>query len=123
MSDIAGSGMSDIAGAVLVFLLAILLIGLFLALRIVAVAKGRWWVALLGAASLASVVIIFTTEPSDSFQDSTTFKAVEAGLNIALYGGAIAFIYGAAAKAKPGSWWDRRYPPSPNQIQVRSPKK
>ena len=108
---------------VLTVLYAILVIGLLLALPVVAVAKGRWWVLLLGVASIASVFVIFTVEPSASFQETATFKVVEAGLNIALFAGAVTFIYGAAAEAKSGSWWARRYPPSPSRVRVHKTRK
>ncbi|NNC92457.1 MAG: hypothetical protein HKN80_08170 [Acidimicrobiia bacterium] len=104
--------------SVLTVLYAILVIGLLFALPAVAVSTGRWWVVLLGVASIASVYVIFTVEPSDSFQETTTFTVVEAGLSIALFTGAIAFIYGAAAEAKPGSWWARRYPPKSRRVRV-----
>ena len=74
----------------------------------VAVLKGRWWVAAVVIAAVVSLAVVFAVEPSASFQRSTRFKVVEAGLNIASYGGVATLVYGSAARAKPGSWWDRR---------------
>ena len=64
-------------------------------------------------AAAASFFVVFTVEPSESFQGTTTFKLIEAGLNVASYGGVAAIIYGIAAPAKPGSWWYKRNSPGP----------
>ena len=88
-------------------ILAVIVVGL-LALP---VAKGRWWVVLIMVPAAVSFLVVFTVEPSESFQGTTTFKFVEAGLNVASYGGLAALAYGIVAPAKSGSWWDRRYSP------------
>ncbi len=86
--------------------LSVILVGL-LALAVV---KGRWWVVPIVVAGLAGFVVVFTVEPSESFQRTAMFKWIEAGLNVASYGGFGALVYGVAARAKPGSWWGRRKP-------------
>lgn len=71
------------------------------------VAKGRWWATLIAIGGMAASFVVFTTEPSESFQGTLAFKVIEAGLNVALCGGVAALIYGIAAPAKPESWWNR----------------
>jgi K+-sensing histidine kinase KdpD len=77
------------------------------------VVKGRWWAALFGVVGVAAFLVVFTTEPSESFQETTTFKFVEAGINVLLFGGLGTFVYGLAASAKPSSLWARRNAPPP----------
>ncbi len=96
---------------------------ILLGLLTLLVAKGRWWLVPIVVAAAASFVVMFTTEPSESFQETTTFKLIETGLNVALFGGFGALAYGIAARAKPGSWWDRRYPPSQQTIETTQPPK
>ena len=72
--------------------------------------KGRWWVGAAGATLFVSAfVVLFGVvggEPDTAFQETTTFRVVEAAINIALYGGGLMLILGAAMRPRPGSWWD-----------------
>jgi hypothetical protein len=45
-------------------------------------------------------------EPDAAFQETTTFKVVEASIDVALYGGGFLLIVGAAMRPRPGSWSD-----------------
>jgi hypothetical protein len=58
-------------------------------------------------------------EPTAEFQETTTFKVVEAAINIGLYGGGFLLILGAAMRPRSGSWWNRNRPQSES---VRVPK-
>ena len=44
-------------------------------------------------------------EPSAEFQEPATFQVINAGINVALFGGLILLIFGAVRSARPGSWW------------------
>jgi len=72
--------------------------------------KGRWWIGATGATLLVTAfVVLFGVvggEPDAAFQETTTFKVVEAAINIALYGGGLMLILGAAMRPRPGSWWN-----------------
>ncbi|MEA3511058.1 MAG: hypothetical protein U9R51_06440 [Actinomycetota bacterium] len=72
--------------------------------------KGRWWIGVTGATLFVTAfVVLFGVvggEPDVAFQETTTFKVVEATINIALYGGGLLLILGAAMRPRPGSWWD-----------------
>lgn len=73
--------------------------------------KGRWWLGVAGGALFVTAfVMLFGVvggEPSAAFQETATFKIVEAAINIALYGGGFLLILCAAMRPRPGSWWDR----------------
>lgn len=61
-------------------------------------------------AHVPSFVILFGGvggEPDAAFQETTTFRIVEAAINIGLYGGGFLLIIGMAMRPRPGSWWDR----------------
>lgn len=72
--------------------------------------KGRWWIGVTGATLFATAfVVLFSVvggEPDAALQETTTFKAVEATINLALCGGALLLILGAAMRPRAGSWWD-----------------
>lgn len=72
--------------------------------------KGRWWIGVSGGTIFVTAfVILFGVvggEPDADFQETTTFKVVEATINVALYGGAFLLILGAAMRPRLGSWWD-----------------
>lgn len=72
--------------------------------------KGRWWVGATGATLFVTAFVILFgvvgAEPDAAFQETTTFRVVEAAINIALYGGGLMLILGAAMRPRPGSWWD-----------------
>jgi hypothetical protein len=71
--------------------------------------KGRWWIGVTGATLfVAAFVVLFGVvggEPDVAFQETTTFKVVEATINVALYGGGFLLIFGAAMRPRRGSWW------------------
>ena len=73
--------------------------------------KGRWWLGVTGATLFVSAFLILFGfvggEPDAAFQETKTFKIVEAVINIALYGGSLLLIIGMAKRPRPGSWWDR----------------
>ncbi len=100
--------LSDVLGALLQVAAGVILVGILA----VPVLRGRWWVVPIAVASAASFAVVFTYQPSESFQATTSFKLIEAALNVSLYAGLAALIYGVAAPAKPGSWWHRRNSPS-----------
>ena len=106
---LGGGGDGGVGTLAALVILSVVLVGL-LALP---VAKGRWWVVPVVVAAAASFFVVFTVEPSESFQGTTTFKLIEVGLNVASYGGVAAIIYGIAAPAKPGSWSYKRNSPGP----------
>ena len=72
--------------------------------------KGRWWIGAAGATLFVSAFValfgVVGGEPDAAFQETTTFKVLEAAINIALYGGGLMLILGAAMRPRPGSWWD-----------------
>ena len=72
--------------------------------------KGRWWIGATGATLFVTAfAVLFGVvggESDAAFQETTTFKVVEAAINIALYGGGLMLILGAAMRPRPGSWWD-----------------
>ena len=102
--------MGGVPGEVMAVVFPVVGLVILVGVLAVPVAKGRWWVLPIVVAAVASFRVVFTVEPSESFQESATFKFVEAGLNLALYGGFGALVYGLAARPKPGSWWARRHP-------------
>lgn len=73
--------------------------------------KGRWWIGFAGALLfLSAFAVLFGViggEPDTAFQETATFKVVEAVVNVALYGGGFLMILGAAMRPRPDSWWDR----------------
>jgi hypothetical protein len=72
--------------------------------------KGRCWIGAAGATLFVSAfVVLFCVvggEPDAAYQETTTFRVVEAAINIALYGGGLMLILGAAMRPRPRSWWD-----------------
>jgi hypothetical protein len=89
------------------------MIGLVIIATPIAIAslKGRWWIGVAGALLfLSAFAVLFGViggEPDAAFQLTTTFKIVEAVVNVALYGGGFLLILGAAMRPRPGSWWHR----------------
>lgn len=104
--------MEGVPGEVMAVVFPVVALVGFLGLCGVIVAKGRWWVVPIMLAGVAGFFVVFTTEPSQSFQETTMFTVIEAGLNLALYGGLGAFVYGIAGRPRPGSWWERRNSPT-----------
>jgi hypothetical protein len=72
--------------------------------------KGRWWIGATGATLfVAAFVVLFGVvggEADAAFQETTTFRVVEAAISIGLYGGGLMLILGAAMRPRLGSWWD-----------------
>lgn len=92
-------------------LVAVIAIGVIAAPVVVSWLKGRWWIGLTGAVlfvtAFALLLGVVGGEPDAEFQQTTTFKVVEAAINIALYGGGSLLLFGALFRPRPGSWSDR----------------
>ncbi len=77
---------------------------------VIASLKGRWWMGVLGVALVVAwfVFAFVLEEPSDEFQETFTFDAVQFALQFALPVGLGLLVVGSFMKARPGSWWDGR---------------
>lgn len=103
---------------VLEVLVPLIALGVLATPAVLSALKGRWWAGVLGVAGfVGGFVVAFgafgTPEPSTEFQETAAFQVINAGINVALFGGLILLILSAVRSARPGSWWDRHHRPRP----------
>ncbi len=93
---------------------------------VISALKGRWWMGVLGLVAVVGwlfVLFTFTEDPSEEFQETAVFRILELLLQLALPGGLLLLVLGAALKPRPGSWWDRNRaakPAFPQQAATRA---